>query len=70
MKLTDRTVEAARCPEGRKDALFFDDALKGFGLRVMASGKRIFLVQYRVNATIRRVPLGQWGAELTTVNQR
>ena len=34
MKLTDRTVEAARCPDGRKDVLIFDDALKGFGLRV------------------------------------
>ncbi len=29
MKLTDRTVEAARCPDGRKDALIFDESLKG-----------------------------------------
>ena len=44
MKLTDRTVEAARCPVGRKDALIFDDTLKGFGLRVTAGGKRVFIV--------------------------
>lgn len=70
MKLTDRTVEAARCPDGRKDALIFDDTLKGFGLRVTAGGKRVFIVQYRIGATVRRTPLGQWGAELTTAQAR
>jgi integrase len=70
MKLTDWTVEAARCPDGRKDALIFDDILKGFGLRVTAGGKRIFILQYRFGATVRRAPLGQWGAELTTAQAR
>src|ERR1700721_3872895 len=46
MKLTDRTVEATRCPDGHKDALIFDDTLKGFGLRVTTGGKRVFIVQY------------------------
>ena len=70
MKLTDRTVEAARCPVGRKDALIFDDTLKGFGLRVTAAGKRVFVIQYRVGKTVRRTPLGQWGTELTTAQAR
>jgi integrase len=70
MKLTDRTVEAARCPDGRKDALICDDTLKGFGLRVTAGGKRIFVIQYRVGAMVRRTPLGEWGAELTTAQAR
>jgi integrase len=70
VKLTDRTVEAARCPDGRKDALVFDDTLKGFGLRVTASGKRVFIIQYRVGAKVRRTPLGLWGAELTTAQAR
>jgi integrase len=70
MKLTDRTVEVAQCPDGRKDALIFDDTLKGFGVRVTAGGKRIFIVQYRVGTTVRRIPLGQWGAELTTAQAR
>jgi integrase len=70
MKLTDRTVAAARCPDGRKDALIFDDTLKGFGLRVTAGGNRVFIVQYRVGATVRRTPLGQWGTELTTAQAR
>jgi integrase len=70
MKLTDRTVEATRCPDGHKDALIFDDTLKGFGLRVTTGGKRVFIVQYRVGATVRRTPLGQWGTELTTAQAR
>ena len=70
MKLTDRTVAAACCPDGRKDVLIFDDALKGFGLRVTSGGKRVFLLQYRVGATVRRTPLGLWGTELTTAQAR
>ena len=70
MKLTDRTVEATRCPDGRKDALIFDDVLKGFGLRITAGGKRVFIVQYRVGAVVRRTPLGEWGTELTTAQAR
>ena len=50
MKLTDKTVEAAQCPEGAKDKLFFDETLPGFGLRVTASGSRTFIVQYRCRA--------------------
>jgi integrase len=70
MKLTDRTVETAQCPEGRKDALLFDETLKGFGLRVTAGGKRVFIYQYRIGATVRRTPLGEWGTELTTAKAR
>jgi hypothetical protein len=66
MKLTGRTIEAARCPDGCNDALAFDDTPKGFGLRVTAGGKRVFIVQYRIGAKLRRTPLGQWGTQLTT----
>lgn len=70
MKLTDRAVEDAQCPDGRKDVLLFDDALKGFGLRVTAGGKRVFIFQYRVGSTVRRTPLGEWGTELTLAQAR
>jgi integrase len=70
MKLTDKTVEAAQCPEGSKDKLFFDETLPGFGLRVTASGTRTFIVQYNVGRTKRRVVLGVWGRELTTTQAR
>jgi integrase len=70
LELSDGTVRAAECPPGRKDKLIFDDALPGFGLRVTASGKRIFIFQYRVGDKVRRVMLGNFGTDLTTVQAR
>lgn len=60
MKLTDRTVAALACPPGRKDIMLFDADLKGFGVRVTAGGRRVWLHQYRVGAKVRRRPLGDW----------
>ena len=61
VKLTDRTVAALACPAGRKDALFFDAQMSGFGVRVTAGGSRTFLLQYRNGPKIRRLVLGPWG---------
>jgi integrase len=74
-KLTDDTVKTLRCPEGKKDALFFDNVLKGFGVRVMpnradGSHRKVFLLQYRAGDKVRREPLGDWGSELTTAQAR
>ena len=46
VKLTDTTVRTASLPEGRGDVIFFDDRLKGFGLRLQGASRR-YLVQYR-----------------------
>jgi integrase len=70
MKLTDETVKEARCPDGQKDKLFFDEVLPGFGLRVTKGGSRIFILQYNVGKKKRRTTLGIWGAELTTTKAR
>ncbi len=71
MKLTDTTVGAAQCPAGRKDALFFDDTLPGFGLRATKAGARIFILQYNIGGgRKRRATLGAWGTELTTAKAR
>lgn len=73
-KLTDDVVKGLRCPPGKKDALFFDKVLKGFGIRVMPDcdgrARKVFLVQYRAGEKVRREPLGEWGAELTTAQAR
>lgn len=69
-KLSDKVVAEATCPEGRKDALIFDDALPGFGVRITAGGKRVFLLQYRTGPMVRRVVLGIFGTELTTAQAR
>ena len=58
-KLRKRTVEAAG-PKGR-DYFIWDDDLPGFGLRVFASGRRSYLVQYKAGGRTRRVTIGQHG---------
>ena len=58
-KLTKRTVEAAG-PKGR-DYFIWDDDLPGFGLRVFASGRRSYLVQYKAAGRTRRCSIGQHG---------
>jgi integrase len=69
-KLTDSTVADLMCPAGKKDILVFDDELPGFGVRVTAAGKRIFIFQYRELKAVRRMTLGIFGAELTTAKAR
>ncbi|MCB1883121.1 MAG: tyrosine-type recombinase/integrase [Geminicoccaceae bacterium] len=59
-KLTKRTVEGA-APQAA-DVFLWDDELKGFGVRVWPSGRRVYLVQYRAGGRTRRVKLGAHGA--------
>lgn len=58
-KLTKTAVERLR-PKA-KDYLVFDDDLPGFGVRVMPSGKRSFLIQYKRDGRTRRVMIGMFG---------
>ena len=59
MRLTKRQVEAAE--RGARDVFLWDSAVPGFGLRVLPSGKRSYLVQYRVGRRTRRLALGLHG---------
>lgn len=58
-KLTKRVVDAAAVRE--KDYFIWDDELPGFGLRVFASGKRSYLIQYRAAGRTRRYTIGLHG---------
>ena len=58
-KLTKRVVDAAEVRE--KDYFIWDDELPGFGLRVFASGKRSYLIQYRAAGRTRRFTIGLHG---------
>jgi integrase len=58
-KLSKRIVDAAQ-PTGR-DYVIWDDDLNGFGLRVFASGKRSYIIQYRALGRSRRYTIGPHG---------
>lgn len=69
VKLSDHTIAGLSCPAGRRDMLFFDAKLKGFGVRVTAGGARVFLYQYRIGSKVRRHRLGNW-PNVTTAQAR
>jgi hypothetical protein len=68
IKITKRTVEALKV--ATKDYIAFDVDLPGFGVRVMPSGKRFFLVQYRRHGRTRRVMIGQYGVVTAELARR
>jgi integrase len=55
-KLTKRRIDAAETME--KEYFIWDDALPGFGLRVLPSGRKSYIVQYRAGRRARRMSLG------------
>ena len=60
MRLIKTTVDAITPPE-KGQAIYRDDKLKGFGLRVTPSGAKSFIVETRVNGRTRRETLGRFG---------
>ena len=58
-KLTKRIIDASK-PRA-KDFFVWDNDLPGFGIRVFASGKKSYLVQYRVKGRSRRYTIGLHG---------
>jgi len=55
-KLTKRIVDAAEVRPG--EYFVWDDDLPGFGLRVLPSGRKGYVVQYRAGRRSRRISLG------------
>lgn len=58
-KLTKRFVDAVEIRD--KDYVVWYDELPGFGLRVFASGKRSYVIQYRAAGRSRRYAIGLHG---------
>jgi integrase len=58
MELTKQSVAKLELPDGKTDAIFFDDTLPGFGVRLRQGGKAVWVVQYRVAGRTRRESLG------------
>ncbi|MCC6245723.1 MAG: site-specific integrase [Gemmatimonadaceae bacterium] len=63
VKLTKRTVDATKAP-ATGETFVWDSEVRGFGLRVYPSGRRLFVFQYVMRATgkSRRVVLGGYPA--------
>jgi len=59
-RLTKRVIEAAEVRD--KDYMIFDDELSGFGLRVLPSGRKNLILQYRIGTRTRRLTLGYYPA--------
>ena len=51
-KLTKRYVDSL--PEVTVERILWDAELSGFGLRVYPSGRKVYVVQYRMNGRTRR----------------
>src|SRR5262245_19125608 len=58
MKLTQATIARLVLPAGKSEAIFFDEDLSGFGVRLRAGGSRKFIVQYTLGARQRRMTIG------------
>jgi integrase len=63
MKLTVTTVRTLTVPAGKSEAIFFDDDIPGFGLRLREQGSRSFVFQYKVGTKQRRMALGKATAD-------
>ena len=59
LRITKRTVDALSVEAG--DATFWDRSLPGFGLRVHATGRKVYIVQSRGPRGLKRVSLGRHG---------
>jgi integrase len=58
MKFTKQSIADLSLPEGKTDGIYFDDDMPGFGLRLRAGGRRVWIAQYRTVGRQRRATLG------------
>src|SRR5581483_8787158 len=57
--LTERAVKAM-VPNIARDLLVYDDEVTGFAICVYRSGKRAFVLRYRVGGRSRHFTIGAW----------
>jgi integrase len=59
MRLTQASIE--RLKSDKPDAIFYDDDVDGFGVRIRQGGSRTYVVRYRLGGLERRHNLGKVG---------
>ncbi len=72
MPRVDLTAKLARdAAPGPKDTILFDRALPGFGLRIHPSGRKVWIVQARIDGRSRRIVVARHGEmELAEARRR
>src|SRR5262249_37304353 len=58
MKLTEKKTDGLALPAGRKDFVWWDDDVAGFGIRVRDGGSRNWIYRYRIGSKQRSLILG------------
>src|SRR5215468_10967148 len=58
MRLTQTAIAKLTLPSGKSDAIFFDDDMPRFGVRLRDGGSRKYVVQYRQGGIGRRYTIG------------
>lgn len=67
-KVSKRTVDAMEAPAEGKRTWLWDDQVRGFGVVMSASGRKVYVVQYRVGGksnTAKRLTIGTHGSPWT-----
>lgn len=68
MRFNRQTLEALTLPPGKVAGFFWDDALKGFGIKVNAGGSRQWVAQYRTaDGKTPRITIGR--ADVVTLDE-
>lgn len=60
-KITKKSVDALKCAPGKERDVMWDTDLAGFGVVVMPSGAKTYVVQYRHGRQTRRMKVGKHG---------
>jgi integrase len=58
MRITERTAKTAAVPSNGQ-AIYFDDDVKGFGVRVTSNGSRSWIVEVRRGSRSQRITIGK-----------
>jgi integrase len=58
MKFTVKKIAELKLPAGGKDAVFWDDDIAGFGIRLREGGSRTWIYRYRIGTKQRSMKLG------------
>ena len=67
-KITKRLVDSLTI--AATESFLWDSEVKGFGLKVTPTGKRVYLLQYRQNGRVRRFTIGLHGSPWTPEQAR